>query len=154
MNNKSLTAAVVAVVLIGLGVIVLTQNNKNQQSLNGPVNEPAASQRTDSQPQPNTVNEPAQQQTPQSDNTITYTNGGFSQSTITVKAGSAVTIKNDSSRVLQFDSDPHPQHTDNPELNIGNVAPGQSKSFTVTKTGTHGFHNHANASHNGLLVVE
>lgn len=86
--------------------------------------------------------------------TITYSDSGYSPSSITVKAGDKVIIKNISSRNMQFDSDPHPAHTTNPELNIGTVPPGQEMSFIVDTKGTFGYHNHLNASQKGTIIVE
>ncbi len=51
--------------------------------------------------------------------TITYSDSGYSPSSITVNTGDKVIIKNTSSRSMQFDSDPHPAHTINPELDVG-----------------------------------
>lgn len=86
--------------------------------------------------------------------TITYTNGGFSPKSVTVKTGGTVTVKNDSSRNVQFDSDPHPAHTDNEELNAEIIKAGASETFTVKQTGTFGYHNHLNASETGTIVVQ
>lgn len=86
--------------------------------------------------------------------TITYSDDGFSPSSVTVTAGSTVTIRNTSSHGMQFDSDPHPVHTNNPELNVGTVAAGQSMTFTPDIKGTFGYHNHLNASQKGTIVVE
>lgn len=85
--------------------------------------------------------------------TIMYTNSGFGE-TVTVKSGDTVAIKNTSSENLQFDSDPHPDHTDNPELNVGLVKPGETKTFVVTKKGTFGLHNHLNATAKGTIIVQ
>jgi len=85
--------------------------------------------------------------------TITYDGNGFSVSPSKVKAGGTVKVVNNSQSDMNFDSDPHPVHTDEPELNVGEVAPGQSKTFTVTKTGTWGFHNHLDPSQHGSLTV-
>jgi plastocyanin len=86
--------------------------------------------------------------------TITYSNSGFSPETITVKTGDTVTIKNTSSRTVEFDSDPHPAHTTNTELNVNKVAAGQSETFKVVRTGTFGYHNHLNASETGTIIVQ
>jgi plastocyanin len=87
--------------------------------------------------------------------TISYDGTTFSPSTTTVKAGQTVKVSNDSSDTeLDFDSDPHPTHTDNPDLNAGDIDPGQSKTFSTDKTGTWGFHNHHDPSQHGELVVE
>jgi plastocyanin len=85
---------------------------------------------------------------------ITYTDTGFSPSTKTVKSGDTVEIKNMATSSVQFDSDPHPAHTDNVELNVGIVSPGESKTFKVTTTGTFGFHNHIKASDKATITVE
>jgi len=85
--------------------------------------------------------------------TITYTDNGFSPAKTTVNSGDTVAIKNDSSNVMQFDSDPHPQHTDDLDLNVGTVDPGQTVTFKVTKKGTFGFHDHLNAENTGTIVV-
>ena len=86
--------------------------------------------------------------------TITYSSSGFSPSTTTVKSGDVVAIKNTSSDELQLDSDPHPVHTDDTELNVGTVNAGQTVTFTVTTKGTHGFHNHLNPGNTGTLIVQ
>jgi plastocyanin len=87
-------------------------------------------------------------------NTIVYSSTGFSPATMTVKAGIVLTIKNTSSSTLQMQSNPHPAHTDDNDLNVGTVAAGSSKTFTVTKTGSFGFHNHLNPSDAGKIVIE
>lgn len=86
--------------------------------------------------------------------TITFTDDGFSPAVTTVKAGDTVQVVNKSNQELDFDSDPHPTHTDEPELNIGSIEPGKSGTFTVTQRGHWGFHDHLNPSLHGNLVVE
>jgi plastocyanin len=140
---KKVVLAVVAVLVIAGVVVALTQssNDNSNSSANKTKPAPALSNR----------DKPA---TTQVSATILYTGNGFTPSTTTVKAGSTVMIKNASSSPLQFDSDPHPQHTDDPELNVGIVDAGSSATFKVTTTGNHGFHNHLNPSDTGTLVVE
>lgn len=65
-----------------------------------------------------------------------------------------MTVRNDSSSALDFDSDPHPVHTDNPQLNAGPIEPGQSKTVTLTNKGTWGFHNHDAPSEHGTITVQ
>jgi plastocyanin len=86
--------------------------------------------------------------------TITYSDSGFSPNKVTVHSGDKVTIKNSSSHGVQFDSDPHPIHTNNPELNVGEVDGGEQMSFTVDKKGTFGYHNHLNPAQTGTIIVE
>lgn len=85
---------------------------------------------------------------------ITYDGTSFSESANSIKAGQSVKVVNNSSVSLDFDSDPHPVHTDNTELNAGDIEPGESKTFIIDKKGTWGYHNHLNASQNGEIIVE
>jgi len=90
----------------------------------------------------------------QSANTIVYSDSGFSPASLTVKSGTPVTITNKSSRTLKFSSDPHPMHTDNPELNEDSLAAGQSQTLTPTTTGKHGIHDHNDATKTMTLIVQ
>jgi len=90
----------------------------------------------------------------QSSGIIAYTDSGFSPAEVKVKVGETVTLKNDSSSSVQVNSAPHPQHTQFPELNLGAIAPGESKTVTFTTAGTKKYHNHLNPSQNGTIVVE
>ena len=61
-------------------------------------------------------------------NTITISNNVASPQNLTVTRGSQVTFTNNDSRVHDMSSDPHPEHTDCPELNqVGFLNPGQSR---------------------------
>src|SRR5688572_18030102 len=50
--------------------------------------------------------------------TITFDGSNFNITENTIKSGDKVKIINDSQTDLEFDSDPHPVHTDNKELNV------------------------------------
>src|SRR3989344_7400933 len=91
---------------------------------------------------------------PVSGNLITYTDSGFSPAQVSVKAGDTVTFKNDSKASVQVNSAPHPAHTQFPELNIGSITAGESKSVKLTTVGTKKYHNHLNPSQTGTIVVE
>lgn len=133
MNKKYLWAIIALIVIVGgaIGVYVFTQKDAGAPSKTTvkKSDQPAAA-------------------------TIIYSNSGFSPSKITVKSGDSVAIKNTSPGDMQFDSDPHPVHTDDEELNAGAVAPGQTVTFTVTTKGTFGYHNHLNPSDTGTIVVQ
>lgn len=88
------------------------------------------------------------------ENTIIYTDNGFEPAQILVKAGTSLSVRNNSSKPLQFSSNDHPTHTKNSELNLGILAPGKSETFEASKTGTYGYHNHLNADNTGILTVE
>jgi len=141
---KYVVIVVVVLAVIGGGVFALTRKSKT--------NNPTTSNSTPATSSSNQTSDTSQPSA--SVATITYSDSGFSPSTITVKAGSTITIKNTSSGGLQFESDPHPVHTDDTELNVGTVASGQSMTFTVAEKGTHGYHNHLNPSDTGTIIVE
>lgn len=134
---KILIAIVVVAVIAGATVLLMPKNQSNQRTLsdnNGPQEDKSDSS--------------------EADVTITYDGTTFSLSSNTVKSGGTVKVVNSSTKNLEFASDPHPAHTNNPELNAGGIAPGKSVVFTLEKKGKWGFHNHLNASQKGELTVE
>jgi plastocyanin len=77
--------------------------------------------------------------------TITIGAGGVvSPKVLTVAAGTRVTFVNNDSRAHDMSSDPHPDHTDCPEINqAGFLTPGQSRQTGNLNTRrTCGFHDH------------
>jgi plastocyanin len=85
--------------------------------------------------------------------TITATNQGFMPAMLTVKKGTVLRIINNSDSPIEFSSDNHPSHRENPEMNMSPLEPGNEGTVTVTTVGEHGFHDHLNASHTGVLTV-
>jgi hypothetical protein len=63
-----------------------------------------------------------------------------------------VTFVNNDTRVHEMDSDPHPDHTDCPEINqVDLLTPGQMKlTGNLNTRRTCGFHDHLNDTNNGL----
>lgn len=91
-------------------------------------------------------------------NTITITAQGASPRNIQITAGSRVTFVNNDTRAHNMASDPHPEHTQCPELNaIGLLTPGQSReSGNLNTVRTCGFHDHDNpgtTSLNGTITI-
>lgn len=76
--------------------------------------------------------------------TITITAAGVNPREITVRIGSRVMFTNNNTRAHDMSSDPHPEHTDCPEINqAGFIQPGQTRetgNFTTARTC--GFHDH------------
>lgn len=138
--------AVMAVVIIGAGVLALTKDDKPADTSNTPASSNQNNGNNESQAEP--------EETEQAAGTITYTGSGFSPETLTVKSGDTVTVRNESSRTIEFESDPHPAHTSNTELNIDTIRPGESKTFTVNRTGTFGYHDHLDSSKTGTIIVQ
>lgn len=145
-RSKAIIIIVILLALAG-GAFALTQDKDK---------EPAAKTTTtqETKAEPAAAESATSGQSTSEVTIITYGDNGFSPTKITVKSGTTVTIKNESSHGLQFDSDPHPAHTDNKELNVNTVSPGASETFVVKRTGTFGYHNHLNPSDTGTIVVE
>jgi plastocyanin len=75
--------------------------------------------------------------------TITITASGVSPQNLTVAVGSRVTFVNNDTRPHDMNSDPHPEHTDCRELNVGFLQAGQSgTSQNLNTVRTCGFHDH------------
>jgi plastocyanin len=87
---------------------------------------------------------------------VNYTAAGFVPKTIEIKAGQTVKFINKTSGALSVASDPHPTHTNYPEFDQWkSSAKGQKEySFTFTKIGTWGYHNHADESKTGTVIVK
>jgi plastocyanin len=78
----------------------------------------------------------------------------FTPSTVTIKVGQTVTFFNGTNRQMWPASNPHPVHTDYPGFEaLSPVAPGDSWSFTFTKTGTWGYHDHLMPTTMGAVIV-
>jgi len=75
--------------------------------------------------------------------TDTITAAGVSPKTVTVAAGSRVTFVNNDSRPHDMNSNPHPEHTDCPEINVGFIAAGASGTTqNLTRVRSCGYHDH------------
>ena len=83
----------------------------------------------------------------------------MSPTEIRISPGERVQVVNNSSRVHQIQSNPHPIHTDCPPLNEpGRLEPGAS-GFTgaLIEAGSCGFHDHLNpftTTLQGRIVIE
>ncbi len=101
--------------------------------------------------------------------TITYTDNGFSPTSLMIAQGTKVTFVNNASDAFWPASNVHPthslydgttlqQHCADPTATTfdacGPIAPGSSWSFTFTKTGTWTYHNHLNPSEGGTITVQ
>src|SRR5687767_9696154 len=75
--------------------------------------------------------------------TVTITSSGVSPKTQTVARGTRIVFQNNDVRSREMTSNPHPDHTDCPALNVGNIAAGQSRTSQALNTvRTCGFHDH------------
>lgn len=90
--------------------------------------------------------------TPPTSTTIVIANNAVCPQAITIARGSQVTFVNQDSRAHEMNSDPHPEHTDCPELNqVGHLEPGQSRQSGNLNTARRcGFHDHLNEGNQAM----
>ena len=96
---------------------------------------------------------PSPSPTPVATTTITIDGTGrVTPADIEVTLGSRVTFVNQHSSPHDMTSDPHPTHTNCPEMNqVGNLLPGQSRQTAAMNTARRcGFHDHGEPE-NGRL---
>jgi plastocyanin len=97
--------------------------------------------------------------------TVVYGQGGFVPATVTIKKGQSVTWVNQSGGQMWVASAQHPTHTaydgtalaEHCATTTGDAfdqcKAGMTFGFTFDKVGTWRYHNHAQASHFGSVVV-
>lgn len=165
MNKTIIIIALVAIVL--LGGYFLFFKGKFRQAPSFPP--PSFEQPTTSPPiieeQP-TEEESAGEEVV---NVVSYTDSGYSPSTIKIKKGETVTFKNESSRSMWPASDVHPTHRVYSGTSIEEhcpdtsgtafdackgYLPGESWSFRFDKVGNWRYHDHLNPSATGTIIVE
>ena len=129
------------------------------------VNVPQAPLTTNPNPAPAPTPTPAPTPEPPKapEGIVSYTDSGFSPSTITITLGTTVKFQNNASVAMRVSSNPHPVHTSYPTTggcvgstfdSCANIAPGSSWSFTFDKAGTWGYHNHLNPGETGTVIVQ
>lgn len=145
-TSRGLLIGIITAALAIAGLIIFVLSGRPAEapdSANNQVKTPTGSSERDNEVAPN----------PSERMTITYTNNGFEPNSLTVKKGTVVTVNNESSRNVQFSSNDHPAHTDNTEMNLGTLAPGESDSYTATAVGTWGYHDHLDENETGTITV-
>ena len=91
--------------------------------------------------------------------TITITGSGTSPRNVTIVRGAQVTFANNDTRAHEMRSDPHPSHTDCPEINqVGTIQPGNNRQTGNLATArTCGYHDHDdpdNSSLRGTITIQ
>jgi plastocyanin len=91
--------------------------------------------------------------------TITIENGRVNPSQVTISVGQSVTFVNNDGGVRNVSSDPHPVHTDCPQINaVGNLSNTQSRPTNAfPQARSCGFHNHDdpdNANFRGRINIQ
>ncbi len=81
---------------------------------------------------------------PSTSTTITISNNSVCPQNITVPRGTQVSFVNNDTVAHEMNSDPHPEHTDCPEINaVGHSKPGQTRrTGNLNNARRCGFHDH------------
>lgn len=94
---------------------------------------------------------------------VTYTQDGFSPSTLTIKKGDTVVFKNESQEGMWTASADHPTHAKYPTTGgcagstfdaCKGITSGDSWSFQFDEKGGWTYHNHLNPGKTGKIIVE
>jgi len=84
--------------------------------------------------------------------TVTIASGGVTPNDFVLAVGGTITWVNNDNVVHDLSSDPHPQHTDCPPLNAGDLNPGQRRTTAALTTArVCRFHDHLNPGAAGLM---
>ncbi len=100
---------------------------------------------------------------PDEENTVVYTDAGYSPSTLIVEVGATVFFKNNSSRAMWPASAAHPTHREYPTTGgcMGSafdacrrIEPGDSWAFKFDIAGVWKYHDHLNPGDTGAIAAE
>ncbi len=97
---------------------------------------------------------PSSEITPTEKTTVILDGDGFRPKEITISIGTEIFWENNSGDLATVDSNPHPMHTDHPELNLGEFKNGEKLNLTFTKPGVFKYHNHYNPEQEGTITVK
>ena len=86
--------------------------------------------------------------------TIEITSNGFNPSSMIIDGGDTITFKNFDTKSHDIESNPHPIHNQNLEMNLGIISPGQEKSVTLNGQGSYGYHDHLDSTKTGQIIVD
>jgi plastocyanin len=145
MSAKAKVFWVLAVIIIlALGAYILF-GGKNE---NKPTNNPVVTVTVSPTPSIKPTTSPI------TSLTINYTDTGFSPDSSTVSKGSTIIFTNNTTESVQIYSDPHPQHSNSTELNIGQLDPGDSRQIIINSVGVTSFHNDFNLSQTAIITIQ
>jgi len=155
VSKTTMVSVVVVIILIVLGVWYTNRSTDQEM----PATEEATSASVDATTampagDTETAEMVAEIQAPENF-IVTYSKAeGFVPSSIEAKVGSTITFLNKTGANVQIASDLHPIHTNNPDFDSGTLAENSSWSFTFSKAGTYGFHDHLNPGSRGSATVK
>lgn len=151
--NKGLIIGIIAAAALTVGGYLLILNLRTPEPKPVPSPQPMSQQ-----PEQKPSEQPSANQ-----NTVTYTDSGYSPNILRIKTGTTVTFKNESSQAMWTASAVHPTHRDYPTTGgcLGStfdacqgIQPGGSWSFKFDIAGSWKYHNHLSPGDTGTIVVE
>lgn len=86
--------------------------------------------------------------------TIMVNMAGFVPAKLTLTSGAGVNFANFSGKPVDIRSDDHPTHKLYTDLNIGNVADGDTTVLKTLKPGTYKYHNEFYPNQKGTIIVQ
>ncbi len=154
-NSRMIWIVVAVIVVVGAVLIFLNINPSANTSSNTTIDMNSASTASTTPENPMSA-------------TVAHDSNGFSPDTVTVAIGATVTWANSGTGQMWVATNAHPTHTDYDETSrtahctAGYTGPtpfdecrgGDSYSFTFTKAGTFGYHNHLNPNETGAIIVQ
>lgn len=149
--NKIFAIIVIAVVIVGGYFLIKKGAPKSGTTVSETSNNEVSSQSSASQAQ---IAE---------EKIITYTDTGYSPSSIQIKQGGTIIFKNESSQSMWPASSMHPTHKDYPTTGgcLGStfdackgVQPGDSWSFKFDIAGNWKYHDHLSPKSFGIIIVQ
>lgn len=157
MHTKAVWIIIIIIVIVILGYFMF------RGGVESPTTTPDTGTTTDEVPT-GTPDEPEEESV-----TVTYTDEGFSPNPVTIKVGDTVTFVNKSGGAMWVASAMHPSHMvysgtalaehcdDEADVSFDQCESGgldSTYSFTFSKAGTWGYHNHVDSTDFGSVVVE
>jgi plastocyanin len=130
---------------------------------------PGASTKASATPKPSPTKTPTPSSTPRASTvplktvTISYTDSGYSPSTVSINKADSVIFVNNSTKEMWPASAMHPSHNVYPEAGgclgskfdaCAKIAVGQSWSFQFNQVGAWGFHDHLTPNFFGKITVQ
>ncbi len=152
--KQSLSIVIGLIIIAVVIFFALQYSNTGQDAVTSP--SPVVTQNQSAQTVPSTLPDvsPSPSSTAKT-MAISIDDQGFTPSTVTIAAGTTVVFTNNGQALHWPASDPHPIHTDLSGFDARKgLTTGESYSFTFSKTGTFGMHDHLNSSMKGTIVVK
>lgn len=164
MNKIIITIIIIAVAVAG-GYFLFSGTPQSAPYIAQPLNDKTIPQSSSSKPttSKSTSQSSVEEVSIVEKKVITYTNAGYSPSSLQIKLGETVVFKNESSQSMWPASAMHPTHKDYPTTGgcLGStfdackgVQPGDRWSFKFDIAGDWKYHDHLSPKNFGTIVVQ